>query len=154
MVRMIHCAGAGVVVVLLAAATAWGQYATGGNGRLLDANRRIGSGGVNERVSPVDTRLNTGNLMMTGNVTGGRSFKGTVGYSSPYEIQVATGTGTLDTFRRDSVGSRHLGTGIVQPGFFVGGAASVERSYGSNVVQYRRDRRSGVCAAGSVRCGQ
>ena len=60
--------------------------------------------------NPVDT---TGNLMITGNVAGGRHFQGTVPYNAISAFQGTTNSTTLDSFLRRSAGTGAFGT---QPG--------------------------------------
>ena len=60
--------------------------------------------------NPVDT---TGNLMITGNVAGGRHFQGTVPYNSISAFQGTTNSTTLDSFLRRSAGTGAFGA---QPG--------------------------------------
>jgi len=57
--------------------------------------------------NPVDT---TGNLMITGNVAGGRHFQGTVPYNAISAFQGTTNSTTLDSFLRRSAGTGASGT--------------------------------------------
>jgi len=50
------------------------------NGAALDANNRIGGAGTNE---PHDLGINSANNVITGNVTGGKEFRGNVPYRAP-----------------------------------------------------------------------
>src|SRR5215204_4637235 len=71
------------VPLLIASTTASAQYRINDNdGRVLDANNRLGSGGHN---TGRDLRLATptGNDIVTGNVTGLRHFHGRVDYTDP-----------------------------------------------------------------------
>ena len=71
------------VPLLIATATASAQYRINENdGRALDANNRLGSGGHN---TAKDLRVGTptGNDIVTGNVTGMRHFRGRVDYTDP-----------------------------------------------------------------------
>ncbi len=56
--------------------------------------------------SPIDA---TGNLVITGNVRGGRSFQAPVQYNSTTEFGADLGTSTLSSFLRDTTGSEDLG---------------------------------------------
>ena len=72
------------------------------DGHYLDANPRYGSFGLNPnaRLDPLVPRL--GNMMVTGNVTGGASFRGLVPYQSPGEFSGTLGSTSLSNFQRDS----------------------------------------------------
>ncbi len=50
----------------------------------------------------INSVIPSGNMYITGNVTGGASFQGSVPYSSGYEFQGSSGINTLSNFRRDS----------------------------------------------------
>lgn len=56
--------------------------------------------------SPIDS---TGNLLITGNVRGGKSFQAPVHYNSTTEFESDLGTSTLNSFLRDTTGSPDLG---------------------------------------------
>ena len=78
------------------------------DGRLFDANPQIGSGGYNyaRPVSP----LSSGNLTISGNVRGGRAFRGFSPISSTTAFRGPLGSGTLSAFRRDSVSMADRGS--------------------------------------------
>jgi tetratricopeptide (TPR) repeat protein len=79
------------------------QYQIGADGRLLDANPQVGSGGLNtggRQIAPGAM----GNLIITGNVTGGREFRGNAGYGDRFEFRGDTGGRSLDRFIRQSSG--------------------------------------------------
>ena len=72
------------------------------NGRALDANPQCGSGGLN---APMQHNLfNTSNLYVTGNVTGGRAFRGFSPVWNTNSLQVGLPSSSLNTFQRDSFG--------------------------------------------------
>jgi tetratricopeptide (TPR) repeat protein len=71
------------------------------NSRANDANNRIGSGGYNTGSIPAPEQVN-GNLIVTGNVTGAKAFRGPVGYSAPNEFFGPSATKDYDRFIRDS----------------------------------------------------
>lgn len=71
------------------------------NGSALDANQQVGSGGYNQAAQRVDYRAR--NLLITGNVGGGRAFQGSVGYSADGAFQGSLGSDSLFDFRRNSV---------------------------------------------------
>ncbi|MBI4579738.1 MAG: hypothetical protein HY718_08555 [Planctomycetes bacterium] len=62
----------GVLVIMVAVLPAHGQYYVQ-QGNVLDANNRLGSGGIN---SPSQAyRINQGNRLISGNTTGGTAFR-------------------------------------------------------------------------------
>ncbi len=56
--------------------------------------------------NPIDSG---GNLLITGNVRGGRYFRGVVPYRAPTSLGITTPLSSLDSFLRDSVGSEDFG---------------------------------------------
>jgi hypothetical protein len=95
----------------LAAAPASGQYALG-DGRALDANQRVGSGGANRRQSPISADIALRNAVVTGNVAGGRHFRGDVGYEGVFDFRGESAEDTLFDFRRNSYYSGLAARGI------------------------------------------
>ena len=95
-------AGLALAAVALGAPQGGAQQYIGQDGRMLDANTRIGSGGLNP-IRPVSPLL-SGNAIATGNVGRGFSFRAASPIASPYAFGAGLGTGTLSAFRRDSVG--------------------------------------------------
>ncbi|MEO1534540.1 MAG: hypothetical protein AAFS11_03140 [Planctomycetota bacterium] len=94
------------------AGSAFGQDALG-DGRRLDANQRIGSGGVNSAVRADFSAANALRAaIVTGNAPGGLSFRGDVGYAAPREFRGELGSDDLFEFRRDSLYSGLSGQGI------------------------------------------
>lgn len=129
------------------------------NGSALDANQQVGSGGYNQSAARVDYRAR--NLLITGNVAGGRAFQGDIGYTAPGTFQGSLGSDSLFNFRRDSVFSspnaggynyraQQLGDRVIvsrpsdslSTGFRVtgGNALSTRTTYdpGSGVVTFRQ----------------
>ena len=102
-------------------------------GRLLDANNRLGSFGFNSNVSfnALNTRINS---YVTGNVTGGARFQGLVPYRSGGELNVDLGSGLLSDFRRDSVGQRQLSNTLNAPRTYVDPSRAVTRNYGTRII--------------------
>lgn len=90
-------------LIALTASPAPAQHRVGDDGHALDANNRIGSGGYN-RGRDVPYRV-SGNQIVTGNVTGGREFRGPVGYTDPQAFRGPTAGNPSDRFVRDSSGS-------------------------------------------------
>jgi len=64
------------------------------------------SNGLIQTPNPVDS---SGNLVITGNVTGGKHFRGLVPYGSPTNFQSRLGTSSLDSFLRYSTDSVDFG---------------------------------------------
>lgn len=105
------CRAALAVVLLLAAqAVTDAQVRQVQTGNALDANPQIGSGGYNT-VRPVTSGLN-GNLIMSGNVTAGRSFQGFSPISNPSTLQTTIPSANLSNFIRDSVGLQSIQSGL------------------------------------------
>ena len=89
------------------AGDAAGQVRMISTGRVLDRNFRLGSGGVNA----VRPRRASSNLYITGQVTGGLSFRGRVPYVAQNELRLALPSEGLDDFRRDSAGLDRITSG-------------------------------------------
>ena len=106
-------AGIGIgLSMVLAAGSAFGQDALG-DGRRLDANQQVGSGGVNAAVRADFSAANALRAaIVTGNAPGGLSFRGNVGYAAPREFRGELGSDGLFEFRRDSLYSGLSGQGI------------------------------------------
>lgn len=79
------------------------------DGRALDANTRVGSGGFNSlrEASGFD-----GNRYVTGEVTGGREFRGTVGYSGANQLSLDLPSAGVDNFIRGSAGVPQVAGGV------------------------------------------
>ena len=91
---------AALLTAALAITPAQGQVQVQ-NGSALDANQQLGSGGYNQRAGQVDYRAR--NLLVTGNVGGGRAFQGSIGYGADGSFRGSLGSDSLFNFRRDSV---------------------------------------------------
>lgn len=89
-------------VFALAATSALAQVRHQNNGRAMDANTRVGSGGFNDRREHRDAV--SGNNIVTGNVTGGREFRGSAGYYDEREFRGETAGESSDRFVRGSAG--------------------------------------------------
>jgi hypothetical protein len=96
---------AAAAVPLFVTASAHGQYRVGQDGRALDANNRIGSGGnnPNDSTKRVGEVLN-GNDIVTGNVSGGKQFRGQIQYTAPNEFRGNTAGVNMDNFIKQSSG--------------------------------------------------
>ncbi|MBN1341709.1 MAG: hypothetical protein JXQ73_03465 [Phycisphaerae bacterium] len=89
--------------------SAYGQYDRLPGGRANDASLRVGSGGYNlPRRSSVQSYANE---IVSGNVRGGRQFRGDSPISSTTDFSGALGTTELDGFRRDSIGVDDINSG-------------------------------------------
>lgn len=71
-----------------------------GTGKALDANTGVGTGGTNVQAPGIDFRAR--NLLVTGNVVGGRGFRGTVGYRAAGDFTGNLGSNDLFAFRASS----------------------------------------------------
>jgi len=91
-------------IVLGLGASVPAQVRVGDDGRALDANPRVGSGGYNSPgyIPPVQV---SGNQIVTGNVTDGRYFRGEIPYTDPREFRGTTGSGSFDRFIANSASS-------------------------------------------------
>ncbi|GAB4554927.1 MAG: hypothetical protein Tsb0013_17620 [Phycisphaerales bacterium] len=73
-----------------------------GDGRALDSNLRVGSGGRNPEARDYRRELAYRNAIVTGNVPGGFAFRGDVGYTAANDFRGATGSDELFAFQRDA----------------------------------------------------
>lgn len=105
--RLLACVAAAMA---LWAAGATAQVRQVQSGNALDANPQIGSGGYNS-ARPVSTGIN-GNLIMSGNVTGGRAFQGFSPIGNPNTLQTTIPSANLSPFIRDSVGLPGIQSGL------------------------------------------
>ncbi|MDX2116441.1 MAG: hypothetical protein SFZ24_12595 [Planctomycetota bacterium] len=71
-------------------------------GRALDANTRVGGGGMNTNRANFYQELAFRNAVVTGNVGGGKAFRGDIGYTAAEDFRGRTGTDDLFRFQRDS----------------------------------------------------
>jgi hypothetical protein len=78
----------------------------------LDHNQQVGSGGLNPSRPDFAQEVRLRNAIVTGNVPGGMSFRGNVGYRAPGELETNLGSNELFAFRRDSYYSGLGGLGI------------------------------------------
>ncbi len=68
----------------------------------LDANPRVGSGGLNSATRSFNEELAFRNSIVTGNVASGRQFRGNVGYTAPFDFRGATAVNDQFAFRADA----------------------------------------------------
>ena len=91
--------------------------------------------------NPLDT---SGNLVMTGNIGGGRHFRGVVPYGARSEFGAVVGSSSLDSFLRRSAGSgdfgRYLYTGEPTPYYSQTRTVTTTRSGQAGVVGRRTTR--------------
>jgi tetratricopeptide (TPR) repeat protein len=99
---MINAAAACVAGLGLATGAA-AQQRVGNDGRAMDANNRLGSGGVNSGGQRYPVGV-TGNQVVTGNVTAGREFRGFVPYTDPFAFRGRVAGVQTDDFARGSSG--------------------------------------------------
>ena len=94
---------AAAAAVLSVTPCLFAQQRVGDEGRALDANNRVGSGGYNS--GGINANMITGNNIVTGNVTGGREFRGGVPYTDPREFRGNVGGQDFDRFIAGSAGA-------------------------------------------------
>lgn len=73
-----------------------------GSGNALDANPLEGSGGSNPLSKDWNSEIAYRNAIVTGNVGGGREFRGNLGYSGISDFRGALGSDLVYNFQRDS----------------------------------------------------
>jgi len=120
---------AGLIILAFAPAVAFGQNALGA-GDALDHNLSPTSGGRNQAQRFENYRDR--NLIITGDVVGGRGFRGAVGYTAPGDFNGRLGSNDLFGFRADSA--------LSSPQIFGLGRTFDQLQYGQSlgVVEYRR----------------
>lgn len=100
--RANHLALAGAAALtLLASGGASAQDALG-SGRALDANLQVGSGGYNAPARNFNAEIALRNAIVTGNVGGGKHFRGNVGYSATDDFRGRLGSDDIYSFSRDA----------------------------------------------------
>jgi hypothetical protein len=80
---------------------------------VLDASPQVGTGGYNRPVQTFQPNYTSGmgNLYITGNVTGGKQFRGYVPYTDPSQFQGSLGSNYLNNFQRSSVDVNQINLG-------------------------------------------
>jgi tetratricopeptide (TPR) repeat protein len=81
------------------------QFRVGQDGGARDASNRVGSGGYNSPALPPSAFLNNGNQIVTGNVTGGKEFRGQIQYTDPLEFRGNIASQQIDRFIAGSAGA-------------------------------------------------
>ena len=125
-------AGLMLGAALVTAAPSSGQNALGG-GSALDGNLIDGRGRYNAPAAVLNYRAR--NLLITGNVAGGRGFRGTVGYGAAFDFRGETGSDDLFRERANSAFSA--------PSFITAGRTIALIRFGQylNEVEYRQATR-------------
>ena len=113
-----------LALILALPGTAWAQNA-------LDANLHAAEGKANPSATKEDYRSR--NLVVTGDVAGGRGFRGNVGYTAEGDFRGATGGDSSIRFRRDSA----LSSSNLARSQSAGDTFSMMRDSGA--LEYRRD---------------
>ncbi len=142
-----------LTILALSGGVAGAQNALG-DGRGLDNNLSPNSP-YNTARQDFGNELRFRNAIATGNAPGGLSFRGDVGYSSPYEFRGELGSDSLFSFRRDSVYSGLAGMGIrgteaVQYQFALTTGARVPQNVVGSLVVPRDPASSAVARSGGV----
>jgi len=132
------------VVAALLAPCAFGQVRPLQPGRVLDANPQVGFGGYNQ-ARPLWSRPDA-NLIVTGNITGGRAFRGYSPVRSSSELFTSVPSASLSDFVRDSVGLPGIGMGLYRPRPYLYPSLAVTSPTGVAV-------RSGLRSAGTPTLG-
>lgn len=103
---------AGLATCLLTATLAAGQVLPTQSGRELDRNYRMGSRGFNTmRGTEPFYGPNSSQLLITGQITRGRAFRGNVPYAAGDQLRLTLPSTGIDDFNRDAIGvSRILET--------------------------------------------
>jgi hypothetical protein len=125
-------AGLVLTATLVGVAPASGQNALGG-GSALDGNLIDGRNRYNSPAAIPNYRGR--NLLVTGNVAGGRGFRGTVGYGAEFDFRGATGSDDLFRERANSAFSA--------PSFITAGRTIALMRFGQylNEFEYRKATR-------------
>lgn len=97
---------AAVAGLALFAGSASAQVRVNQDGSAMDANPRVGSGGLNTSAMPPASiqAIENANRIVTGNVTGGKQFRGRVQSRDPREFRDDVGGAQTDRFIRNSSG--------------------------------------------------
>lgn len=127
--RLILLAAATAVPLLAIVPDTTAQYRIE-TGRVNDASNRVGSGGRN----PNDANLRTGDIVsgnniVTGNVTGGKEFRGDIPYADTTQFRNRTGGESLDNYIRSSAGVDGRLATDVKPFYGVGRSVEVPSGY-------------------------
>lgn len=107
-----------------------------GRGDVLDANPGVGTGGRNLAIPTPDYRAR--NLLITGDVAGGRGFRDSVGYFADRDFRGELGSDDLFRFR--------AGAALSSPRFAGLGRVADQFRFGQDlaVLEYRRSPDTGL----------
>ena len=103
------------------------QQQVNSNGRALDANPQVGSGGTNRLENQVDYQAR--NNLITGNVAGGFRFQGGVNYTAPGAFRGALGSDDLFRFRAESLPSSTATVNLPESARYRGSNVSVYNNF-------------------------
>jgi len=95
----------GAALAALAAAPVIAQVRSSQDGRAMDANTRVGSGGYNSGAGTGQIPTATPNQIIYGDVTGGKQFRGPIIERDPGAFTGPTGAGLIDRFNAGSSGT-------------------------------------------------
>lgn len=109
--RIQHLSIAAGALLVALAGSALGQTALG-DGRGLEKNPQVGSGGYNVQAPSINDQIRMNNAIITGSAPGGRSFRGSVGYRATTDFRGSVGSDSLYSFRRDAAISGAFGAGV------------------------------------------
>jgi len=143
-----------IVVVFLIAVSGAGwaieNPAVGSWGRLGIYPPQSNRSGLVRSPNPIDT---SGNLVITGNVRGGRHFRGVVPYRASSYFGAVTGSSSLDSFLRYSAGSEDFGryTGASKPFYSRSRTVTTTRSGQAGVIRPPTMRIGGYISGSDVR---
>ncbi|MFN7314771.1 MAG: hypothetical protein ACK5ZG_13095 [Phycisphaerae bacterium] len=96
-----------VAVMVACCGQTMAQNRAGGDGRALERDLRVGGGGLAPRANFYD-EVQLRNAIITGNVGGGKAFRGNVGYTAPNEFRGRLAGDSTFSFRRDSTSAGQI----------------------------------------------
>lgn len=91
-----------LILLAMCAAVASAQVRQVNSGRALDSSLQVGSSGYNQTYNP-QSALNS-QMYVTGQVTGGKQFRDSTGYTAANELRLTLPSQEMSNFRRGSVG--------------------------------------------------
>ncbi len=130
--RVVAFAG-GTALAGLAAPPAWAQNALGKGEALtkqfkgLDSNPARYGGRANPAGRDVREQSRFNDAVVTGNVGGGRQFRGNINYTAPFEFRGSTGSNALYNFYRETYRAGEAGTQGLR------GIAALQKTFGETV---------------------
>ncbi len=127
--RRLATASLALGLLVPAAPSAFAQERVNAGADALDANLQVGSDGTNPRNSTVD--FGARNLLITGQVTGGREFRGATGIRAEGAFGGQLGSDDFFRFRADSAGAAGIGLSPTQR---YGTNSAVDGLGGGNII--------------------